>query len=197
MKTLTKPTNVRLIAAVASLVLVSALIVRTTQAAFSATTDNPGNDFASGEVSLTDNFAVPMFDVTATTPSVEAGNLAPGDTKTNCIEVTYTGTIDPSVPIAITTANTGGSIAGDLNVTVVMGDKGVTCAGTTLSGGGATVTAGTETVAAFGSVSTWTPNPEGANDDLTRAFQFTVEFDSASTTQNGSADADFVWTAKS
>lgn len=197
-KTLLKPNNLRLVAAVASLLLVSALIVRTTQAAFTDTTTNAGNDFASGSVSLSNDLTVPMFDVGASGDSVEAGNLAPDDTVTNCIEVTYSGTIDPASDITITTANVSTTgIEDDLDVVVTMGDAGVGCLDGSLDGTGAEVNTGGETVGAFGTVTTWTPNPEGAGDDMTRAFQFDVTLNSSATEQDGTADADFVWTASS
>jgi hypothetical protein len=57
--------------------------------AFSATTQNAGNEISTGTVNLTDNdLGSAMFQV---------NNAEPGHTWTKCIKVTYTGSLDADV----------------------------------------------------------------------------------------------------
>lgn len=77
------PTRVWL-PALLGLALVSVLVLRTSSAAFTATTDNPGNEFATGQIALDDDAVGALFEV---------AGLTPGDDETRCITVTYTGTV--------------------------------------------------------------------------------------------------------
>jgi predicted ribosomally synthesized peptide with SipW-like signal peptide len=72
-----------------SLVAVSAVVVRSSFAAFSDTVSNSGNTFSAGTVDLVDNdLGAVMFN---------AAGLIPGQSVTNCIVVTYQGTVtDPA-----------------------------------------------------------------------------------------------------
>lgn len=58
-------------------------------AAFSATTDNTGNEITSGTVTLADNDAGQVLYTVA--------NAAPGTSVTRCIQVTYTGSLRSEV----------------------------------------------------------------------------------------------------
>jgi hypothetical protein len=59
--------------------------------AFTSTTTNSGNSFASGTVTLTDNDSgAAMY---------SASNQKPGDLVTQCIKVTYTGSLDADVKL--------------------------------------------------------------------------------------------------
>lgn len=70
-----------------------------TWSAFSSTTENPGNTFSAGSVSLTDNdTGTAMFTMT---------NMVPGSTDTGCIKVSYTGTLTSNVRLYGTTTGTG------------------------------------------------------------------------------------------
>jgi hypothetical protein len=58
---------------------------------FTSTTSNDGNTFASGTVAISDNDAGgAMYNVS---------NRKPGDTLTQCIKVTYTGSVDSDVKL--------------------------------------------------------------------------------------------------
>jgi len=59
--------------------------------AFSATTTNPGNSFAAGSVSLSDN--------DADTALYNVSGRKPGDTVTRCVRVTYSGTLPATVKL--------------------------------------------------------------------------------------------------
>jgi predicted ribosomally synthesized peptide with SipW-like signal peptide len=71
-----------------------------TWSAFSDTTENTGNSFASGTVDLND-------DDSGSTPMLTLSNAKPGDSDTSCINVTYNGSLPASVRMYGTTAGTG------------------------------------------------------------------------------------------
>jgi hypothetical protein len=72
-------------ACVASLVLVSFLVVTSSRAAFTATTDNSVNSISTGGLSLTDN--------DATTAMFSYTGVYPGWTQDKCIKVDYSSTL--------------------------------------------------------------------------------------------------------
>jgi predicted ribosomally synthesized peptide with SipW-like signal peptide len=77
----------------------AALVLTATNAAFTATTTNPGNTFAAGSVALSDDDnGSAMF---------STGNLKPGDSETHCILVSYSGTLGAQVRLYGTTTGTG------------------------------------------------------------------------------------------
>ena len=65
----------------------STLIWQSSRAAFTATTSNSGNTFATGTVTITNNTGSAMFTATA---------LKPTSTATVCMGVEYTGSLTPS-----------------------------------------------------------------------------------------------------
>lgn len=85
-----KATLARIGAVVVGIALVSVLIINQSRAVFTATTSNPNNAFGAASISLTDDDGdAAMFTVPPT--------MVPGDVVTGCIDVTYTGTADPSL----------------------------------------------------------------------------------------------------
>jgi predicted ribosomally synthesized peptide with SipW-like signal peptide len=93
-----------------------------TLSAFSSTTSNSGNSFAAGTVFISDNDAgAAMYSVS---------NKKPGDTVTQCISVTYTGSLDADVRLY--TTSTINAVGQYINLTV---DKG-TATGATFPGCG-------------------------------------------------------------
>lgn len=103
----------------ASLVVVGvagSLIALGAFSAFTSTTSNSGNSLTAGTVVLADNDAgSAMYNTT---------NLKPGDTVTQCIKVTYTGSLDADVKLY------GGSVAStlgnDVNLAVRPGSGNIT-----------------------------------------------------------------------
>ena len=78
-----------LVVALAALAAVLMLVVRTSRAAFIATTENSGNSIIAGDVVITD-------DDSGTVAMFAATSFTPGETATECIAVRYEGTIaDP------------------------------------------------------------------------------------------------------
>jgi predicted ribosomally synthesized peptide with SipW-like signal peptide len=98
-----------------------------TFSAFSSTTDNSGNAFAAGTVSIVDNDSgSAMFNVS---------NAAPGTSYTSCIKVTYLGTLQANVHLY--GSGFGGALAPYLNLKVEQGSGAAgfgNCTGFTPSG---------------------------------------------------------------
>ncbi len=186
-----------LVSGLAAAALVSMLVVRTSQAVFTASITNAGNSVAAGDVNLTDGSASTMFSVTA---------MEPGQTEIRCVTVTYDGSIpDPSTVklysggytnAPLPTGATG--IDQYLNLTVeegslaTAGDCGTFAASNTVVGGD-TLQAfdGAHTDYATG-VGTWDPaaTPE------TTTYRFSLELDAATpnTEQDaGVSDVVFAW----
>jgi hypothetical protein len=89
--------------------------------AFTSTTTNSGNSFSSGSVALSDNDAgAAMYNVS---------NQKPGDTVTQCIKVTYTGSVDADVKLY--TPSTIGSLGPYIDVQVRPGSGSPTFPGCT------------------------------------------------------------------
>ncbi len=90
--------------------VIASVVGLATWSAFSATTSNTGNQFATGSVALTDNDSgTAMFNMTA---------ARPGDTVSKCITVSYTGTLTSNVRLyGVATAGNGLDSYLDLKVT--------------------------------------------------------------------------------
>ena len=80
-----------------------------TWSAFSATTDNEGNTFSAGTVTLSDNDAGSAI--------FTLSGAAPGNSDTGCITVSYTGSLPSTVRLYGTTAGTGLDQYLDLKIT--------------------------------------------------------------------------------
>jgi hypothetical protein len=181
-------------AAVASLVIVSFLVVQASGAVFTDQTTAGGNDISAGDLSITnDHGATAMFQVTA---------LVPNDTITRCITVQYTG---DSVGADLTgvrlyanstyndTVTASGAFSSKLKLTIRRDDSFVGTAGVptnctgfvsdaTLYDGavaGKTIEGFTDTDGhvdfANGVLVGWTPAATGE----TRGFQFVISFDTS------------------
>lgn len=186
MPTLSRRTG-NLIAAVLALALTAGLVIRTSSAVFTAQTDNTGNSLAAGTIVLAD-------DDGGATAILDMTNIAPGEYSQDCIEVAYTGTLDPeavkvfsSSAFATTPAATGPGTAAaamqdEVYITVEEGTAG--------SGGdfrdctgfvpGTTLVAREQLTAWDGSATdyasgdgTWNPTGPGQ----VRAYRVTLELD--------------------
>jgi spore coat-associated protein N len=177
-----------LLAALASLVLVTFMVLSTSRAAFTGTTDNPNNAWATGQVSLSDSRdGVAMFNVV---------DMVPGDEVSREIVVTNESSV-ASVDVWLYTAGLTGSpatggvpdLAQYLDVTI------------TSSGGGEY---GPVTLAALAADHTdvgdgllrWAAVAPGQ----TRTYTFVVELDEDRTPYDlfdASSQIQFVWEAVS
>jgi predicted ribosomally synthesized peptide with SipW-like signal peptide len=109
--------------------------------AFSSSTDNPGNVITAGTVKLEDNDGgTALYSITG---------AKPGDTKTSCIKVTYTGTLPATVKLF--TPSTIGELGPYVNLKIEAGTQATstfpTCTGFTPAATGPVVYEGT--LAAF------------------------------------------------
>jgi hypothetical protein len=84
------------------LVLSAAVVWQSTSAAFSATTENPGNSWRTGTVVLSDSdTGAALFN------STDDGVLRPGSTRARCIRVDYTGDLPSDIRLYVTTPSSG------------------------------------------------------------------------------------------
>src|SRR5215207_3182135 len=103
------------IAAVAlSFILIALLVVTSSRAAFVAQNDNVTNQVTAAAVDLTDNdSSTAMFN--------NVTGLMPGTDVDRCIDVTYTGTVDPTAVLLYANAAPTGTLAPYLDLTVDVG----------------------------------------------------------------------------
>ncbi len=164
-----------LLALPASLVVVSVLVVTSSVAAFTSTTNNTGNSFTAGTVQLVDDdLSAVMFTV---------ADMVPTQTVSDCITVTYQGSV--ANPAAVKLYSGGYTDSGDfatyLNVTIEEGTGGTfgNCTGFTLEN---TIESG-GTVFDFDAAHTnyatgagvWDP----ASTPESKTYRITVELDAA------------------
>ena len=101
-----------------SLVVVSVLVVSSSVAAFTSSTSNTGNSFSAGTVDLVDDdLAAVLFSV---------ADMVPGTSSTDCITVTYQGSV--ADPAGVKVYSGGYADSGDydtyLNLTIEEGSGG-------------------------------------------------------------------------
>ena len=184
-----KPPGWRVGVLAATVLLTTALILTASFAAFSDTTENTGNTWTAGSVTLTDDDSDSvMFNVSAMTG---------GQTETKCIVVTYSGTLLPS-DVNLYGVSGGTGLDAYLDVTIDEGTGGsfASCAGFTLT---STIFA-TNTLNNFATNHTnftngagaWLPaaNPES------RTYRFTVTLQDNNLAQGLNATATFTWEAQ-
>ncbi|WP_028473244.1 hypothetical protein [Nocardioides alkalitolerans] len=120
-----KSAKIATVAATPVAVLVAgALVWQSSYAAFSGTTRNSGNDWATGAVSLTDD--------DAGSARFQVGTMTPGDTETKCIRVTANTTVAGTVKgYAINPVTSPQGLENYVKVKVTSGDGGGfgTCSG--------------------------------------------------------------------
>ena len=84
-----------------------------TFSAFSATTQNDGNQITAGTVVLDDNDSNGVL--------YSYANIKPADPKTQCITVTYSGTLDSNVRLYVPTAPTTATLTPYVNLKIEAG----------------------------------------------------------------------------
>jgi hypothetical protein len=167
------------LAAVAlSFILIALLVVTSSRQAFVAQNDNVSNQVTAAAVDLTDNDA-------GTAMFANLTGLLPGTNVDKCIDVTYTGSVDPTaVLLYVSGAPTGTGLASYLNLTIDIGpdtaDAFRTCtnftSSATLYNGTLSGFAGTYSSYATG-LSTW--DPIGSPETRTFRFRLSVQNDPA------------------
>jgi hypothetical protein len=158
-------TNRRALAALLALALVSVLVIRTSNAAFTAQTENTGNAFATATIGLDTDLTQPLFGGAGAV--VEATALVPGSVVSGCITIDFSDTSGQLTDADLTAVElqidgASGLLANALAVDVEVEEDG--CGGAvlgTLSG----------SLAGFGSQPTaWTPSGDGDE----AGYRFTV-----------------------
>lgn len=176
----------RAIAMVASLAFVSVLVMTSSRAAFVDTTDNTSNQFSAGTVVLNDDDAGSVL--------FNVNNLAPTQNRTNCITVSYTGSLAANVHLY---GAASGSLAQYLDVVIDVGTGGSynNCTGFT---SGSTLYTGT--LANFAATRTNFVNGlagwNGATNPSSRTYRISVTLQDNNAAQGLSATADFTWEAQ-
>lgn len=164
------------------------LVWQASYAAYSATTQNPSDSWATGSVALSDDDAgAAMF--------TESG-LKPGSTGTRCLTVTSTGTLPSTVRLYGTGAARTLGLDAHIDLVVSQGTGGGFGSCTGFSGSAVY----TGTLAAFPSsyatgVGTWAPSGSGT-ENRTYRIQWTVNAAAPDSTQNGTASVTFTWEAQ-
>ena len=175
------------LAVVASLGFVSVLVVTSSRAAFVDTTDNATNTFSAGDVVLDDDdTGSVLFNVV---------NLSPGDTRTRCIEVTYTGSLSADVHLYGTVGGNGLADYLDVDIEVGTGGDFASCTGFVASS-----SLFGDTLDAFGAAHTdfvsGLGGNAGATDPTSRTYRITVTLQDDNAAQGLSATAGFTWEAQ-
>jgi hypothetical protein len=178
------------LAAVAlSFILIALLVVTSSRQAFVAQNDNVSNQVTAAAVDLTDNDS-------STAMFANVTGLMPGTNVDRCIDVTYTGSVDPTAVLLYINAAPTGTLGPYLNLTIDIGadtaDPYRTCTGFSSSS-----TLYTGTLADFAAnrgsyatgLSTWDPvgSPE------TRTFRFRLSVQNDPNAEGLTATFGFSW----
>ncbi|MBL7253025.1 hypothetical protein [Paractinoplanes lichenicola] len=201
------------VAVVGGLIAAVGIVLGSSYSVFSGTTDNTGNNWAAGNVVLTDDDSGSAMFVTsgAGANQVTASVLKPGQTVVNCVRVTYAGSLASTVRLyASTTGDTpgpGGTGLRDyLHVKIEEGTTGgFGCASfggtvTTLWDTATHPNAASDLLTVF--PSTYTNGVVSAlaswSGPAARTYRFTITVDSSipDTSQSSSASATFTWEAR-
>lgn len=182
--------------AVPAAVAVSGLVVsQASYSAYSATTVNPTNNWATGTVALADD--------DSNTAAFTATNLKPGSTGTRCIAVTSSGSLAANVKLYATTPTSTKDLAANINLKVTQGTGGSfgSCTGFTALDTGAGLYTGTldgfgKTYTGFNNgLGTWAPTGT-ANETRTYQITYTVKTEAPDATQGGTASLGLTWEAQ-
>jgi len=172
------------------LALLGAVVGFGTFSAFSATTENPGNAFDAGTVSITDDDSGSAM--------LSLANAKPGDSDTACIVVTYTGSLPSSVRLYGATGGSGLDQYLDLTVTrgTIAGPSFDSCPGFTPDGGGGVIYSGT--LAAYpDAYAAGLVDPDGSwMNGESRAYRFSVSVQDDGGAQGLNATQSFTWEAR-
>jgi hypothetical protein len=179
-------------------VFLSGLVVwQSSYSAFSSTTVNPSNSFASGSVVLADDDSgTSMFTATL---------LKPADTGTKCIVVTSTGTLASTVELYATSYSTTLALSTYLDMVIDEGTGGTfassgptSCTGFSLGTNiftGTLATFGTTKTSFATGVGTWAPAGTGSPTKVYR-IKYTLNASTPNTSQSGTAALGFTWEAQ-
>ena len=172
-----------------AVLLTGAFIVTASLAAFSDTTDNSGNTWSAGSVILTDDDSTSVL--------FNVGNMLPLATATNCIVVTYSGSLVPA-DVNLYGVSGGSGLDAFLDLTIEEGSGGIfgNCSGFSPIGGPIF----TGTLTSFAATHTNFSNGAGGWDPAanpeSRTYRFVVTLQDANGAQGLDATATFTWEAQ-
>jgi hypothetical protein len=189
-----------LVATPVALVLSGALVWNSTYAAFNAQVSNGGNSWSTGTVTLSGDDGSSSTTSAVGTALFTPTNLAPGATGTNCVVVTYGGSLAAAVKLYVAAGDLTGSaaLAGQLTIVITEGTGGSygSCtgfvAGTTIYNGTLAALATSSTNYATG-VGTWAPS--AAAQAKTYRVTYTLSATAPNSVQGTTASAAFTWEA--
>jgi hypothetical protein len=175
-----------------SFILVALLVVTSSRAAFVAQNENISNTVTSAAVDLTDN--------DSSSAMFNSVGLLPNTNVTKCIEVTYTGNVDPMpVQLYATTVPTG-TLAQYLNLTIDVAEENSdafgTCTNFGLPNGSTNVYTGT--LGAFANAypnyatsrsAQWDPTGSGQ----ARMYRFTISVQDVPAAEGLNTTFGFTW----
>ncbi|MGY4645336.1 hypothetical protein [Cellulomonas sp. URHB0016] len=197
----TRRTTVMAAAVVVGLIASGGLVLRSTEAVFSANVTNGSNSWNTGSVAIsTDLAGVVMFDSAVG----KDGKMKPGTVLTKCIQVSYTGDVAANVKLytSVSAENGTPGLLNDLTFEINEGTgtpaANAACTGftpgTVIQGGLPTdkLSAFTAKTTYASGVSTWAPTGPA-----TKMYRFMVTMPAASTLQAAGATATFKWEAQS
>jgi hypothetical protein len=179
--------------------IVAAVTGTGTYAAFSGTTANPSNAFASGTVTIADNDAGGTL--------LSLSNARPGDSSTGCIKVTYSGSLNANVHLY---GSASGSLPGYLTLTVTRGTDSspsfascgsFTADSTNYIGSGAGVIysgnlSGFPSTYGGGVVDPTSGSPATWSTSDAHSYKFAVSLQNNASAQGLSSTASFTWEAR-
>jgi hypothetical protein len=170
-------------------ILVALLVVTSSRQAFVAQNDNTNNQVTAAAVNLTDNDSSSAMFANVT-------GLMPGANVDRCIDVTYTGSVDPTAVLIYISGAPTGTLAPYLNLTIDVGadtaDPFRDCTSFVPSGNVYTGTLSAFAAAHTGyatGMTTWDPaaGPE------TRTFRFRLQVQDTQAAQGLTATFGFSW----
>lgn len=168
----------------------SAVVYQASNAAFTASTSNGANNWASGTVVLSDDDSNSVL--------VNLSNLKPGDTETKCLNVSYTGTLAAAVKM-YATGYTDNGLGQYLTFSVdegtgATGGASLDCTnftgGTSLYSGTLSGFAGASSSYTTG-VSSWAPAGTAA-----RSYRFSWSLQDDNAAQGKDVTTSFTWEAR-
>ncbi|GAA1436821.1 hypothetical protein GCM10009616_37490 [Microlunatus lacustris] len=182
--------------AVPAAIAVSGLVVsQASYSAYSATTESPTSNWATGTVALSDD--------DRGIAEMTASNVKPGFTGSHCITVTSTGSLASAVKLYATGSASTKGLAEHIDVTLVQGTGGSfgNCSGFTRLPTGGTLFVGTmdgfsQSHTGFANgLGGWTPTGQG-DESRTYMVTFRVDPEAPNTTQGGTASVGLTWEAQ-
>jgi hypothetical protein len=190
----------RAAAPLAALLVAALLVWQGSNAAFSATTDNTGNAWATGNLFLENNGGIGSTYSGTTAALFNESNLKPGNTGVKCITVQSTGSLAGNLRLyrGVIGGTNGTALAGALDVTVdavavsFATNVGANCAGYTGGTSGAvyngTLNAMPTTYAAASGTAV-----AGGNQHLVYRIGWTLNSGAGNALQSSNATANLTW----